>query len=121
MALVAFDSSISPNTPSSPKKAATVTTLVAVNATQGSCDKLDFRGFKFLSVKPPAGVTALTFYGAAASGDTFVLINDLGTNGVVSVTASVWNVIDYTKLAPHHFIQMQSTGGNGNASCLAST
>ena len=121
MATVAFDTTNSPTSQSSPKKGGTITTLVAVNTSQPSCDVLDFRGFKHLSVKPPTGVTSLTFYGCNTSGGTFVLINDLGTNGAVTVTASVWNMIDYTKLAPHHFIQMKSAGANGNAVCLAST
>jgi len=119
MAVVAFDNSDRANTRI--VKYYTGTTLVAVNATQGSCDVLDIRAIKFLSVKPPALVDTLTFYGSETSTGTFVLINDLGTAGVVNVTASVWNIIDYTKLSPHRFIQMKSHGANGNAVCVGCT
>ena len=121
MATVAPDTCSSPSSPFSPKKGASVTTLVAVNTNQTLCDVLDFRGWKFLAVKPPTGATALTFYSSATPGGTFVLIDDLGTNGAVTLTADVWASIDYTKLAPHHFIQMKSTTASGNAVCLLST
>lgn len=121
MALVAFDTSISPATPSSPRKVSTNTTLVAVNTSQGSCDILDISGIKFMAVKPPTSVTSLTFYAATSPSGAFVLINDLGTAGVVTVTASVWTSIDYTKLAPYRYIQMKSAGANGNCEVVGST
>ncbi len=114
-----FDTCTSPSSPSVPKKG--YATAVQVSSTQTECDKLDMRGFQFLSVKPPASVTSLTFYGAQTATDAFVLINDLGTNGAVTVVASVWTSIDWTKLAMHHFIQMKSDQTLANAVCVAST
>ncbi len=121
MATVAFDTTITPANLGAPRKATQVTTLVAVNSNQTLCDVLDFRGFRFIAVKPPAGVTSLTFYSSQTVGGTFVLIDDIGTNGALTVTASVWNNVDPTKIAPHQFIQMKSAGANGNAVCVASS
>ncbi len=117
--VLAFDTTISPSVPNAPRKG--VATTVAMSSTQTECDKLDIRGFKYLAVKPPASVTTLTFYGAETSAGSYVLINDLGTAGVVTLTASRWTTIDYTKLAPHHFIQMKSDQTVANGSCLASS
>jgi hypothetical protein len=98
-----------------------VASTVAVHTTQGSCDILDFRGFRHLSVKPPTGVTSLTFYGSQTEAGTYVLLNDLGTAGVVTLTADVWTSIDWTKVASHSFLQMKSAGNTGNMVCLACT
>jgi hypothetical protein len=98
-----------------------VATSVAVHTTQSSCDVLDVRGIRYMQVKPPAGVTSLTFYGSETETGTFVLIDSLGTNGVVTTTASVWNLIDHTKLAAHSWIQMKSAGATGNAAVVGST
>ncbi len=121
MAIIGFDTTISPNVPGSPKKAYTATTLVAVNSNQALCDVLDIRSFRMLAVKPPVGVTSLTIYACNVNNGTFVLVNDLGSSGVVTLTASVWTSLDWTKLAPHHFIQMKSAGANGNAVVVVST
>lgn len=96
-----------------------VATAVAVHTSQGSCDTLDVRGTTYLSVKPPTSVTSLTFYGSPTRGGTYVLIDDLGTNGVVTCTANVWKSIDHTKLAAIPFIQMKSAGSTGNAIVVA--
>lgn len=93
---------------------------VAVHTTQSSCDTLDIRGCKSLSVKPPASVTSLTFYSSETVGGTYVLINDLGTAGVVTVTASVWTTINAAHIAQHSYIQMKSAGATGNAIVLGS-
>lgn len=114
-----FDSGTSPITPVSPKKS--IASTVQVSSTQSECDMLDIRQIKFLAVKPPASVTALTVYGCQTVNGTYVLINDLGSSGVVTVVASVWTSLDYTKLAPHQFIQMKSDQTAANAVCVAST
>lgn len=116
MATKSFDTTVN-----SPYFRKGVASTYATHTTQGSCDVLDFRGFTKLSVKPPASVTAMTFYGSETEGGTYVLINDLGTAGVVTLTASVWTSIDTTKIASHSFLQMKATGGTGNMPCLAST
>lgn len=116
----AFGAGTSPNTPSSPKKGV-ANANIAVSSTQTESDFLDFTGYRFMAVKPPASVTSLTFYGSETIGGTYVLIDSLGTNGVVTVTASVWNVIDGTKIAPFSFIQMKSNQTVANASICAST
>lgn len=117
--LKGFDVCTSPSSPGVPKKG--VASAIAVSSTQSECDTLDITAFKFIAVKPPASVTSLTFYGCDTSGGTFVLINDLGTNGAVTVVASVYQSIDYTKLAPYRFIQMKSNQTVANAVVVAST
>jgi len=92
-----------------------------VSSTQTECDSLDFTGYRFLSVKPPAAVTSLSFYGSETIGGTYVLIDSLGTGGAVTVAASKWNAIDGTKIAPFSFIQMVSNQNVANASFCAST
>lgn len=84
---------------------------LTTSATQGNCDMLDIRGVHALAIKPVssgAAITTVTFYACDTSTGTFVLINDLGTAGVVTLPDSKWTVVDWTKLAPHRFIQMQA-------------
>jgi hypothetical protein len=116
MATKSFDTTVN-----SPHFRKGVASTVAVHTTQGSCDVLDFRGFKHLSVKPPASVTSLTVYGSQTEDGTYVLLNDLGTNGVVTLTASVWTSLDWTKIASHSFLQFKSAGATGNMVCVACT
>ncbi len=89
--------------------AGTTVTLTA-NTVQANCDILDMRGVRSLAVKPVSSgsaITTLTFYGCDTPTGTFVLINDLGSSGVVSVTDSRWAVVTKTTIEPHHFIQIQ--------------
>ena len=115
----AFSTTSSPTTPSSPAKG--VGTSVIINSTQSECDYLDITGWRFLSVKPSASVTSITFYASETPTGTYSLVNSLGTNGVVTVVASVWNSIDYTKLAVHRYIQMKSDQSAATASVAVST
>jgi hypothetical protein len=72
------------------------------------------------AVKPPTGVTSLTFYGCETESGTFVLIDDVGTAGVVTVTADKWQKFP-DKIFPHGFIKMVSAGANGNAVIVGKT
>lgn len=115
-----FSITTQPTLASTPRKG--VAPTVAVHTTQSSCDALDISGFRFFAVKPPTGVTSLTFYGSQNLTDTnFVLLDSIGTNGVVTVTANVWTVLDYTKLIQFPYIQMKSAGATGNAVVVASS
>lgn len=91
------------------------TGTAAIHATLGSADVLDVREIKELAIKPPASVTAVDVYGCETASGTFVLIDSIGTNGVVSVVASKWNTFDVAKLGPYGFLKFVSTGANGNA------
>jgi hypothetical protein len=71
-----------------------------------------------ISIRPPASVTALTFYGCATGDGTFELITDAGTAGVLSVTAETWNAFPDAVFA-HGFVQCKATGGTGNATVVA--
>jgi hypothetical protein len=114
-----FSVGTSPATVTSPKKG--VATLITINSTQSECDLFDFTGYRTMAIKPSASVTTITFYGSETSTGTYVLIDSLGTNGVVTVVASKWNVIDATKIAPFSYLQMKSDQAAATASILAST
>lgn len=114
-----FSAGSSPNTPASPKKG--VATGILVSSTLSECDNLDITGYRFLAVKPPASVTAIIFHGSETINGTYVIIDSLGTSGSVAVTASKWNVIDGTKIAPFSYIQMKSDQTVASASVCAST
>ncbi len=92
---------------------------LSVDSTQTNCDVLDIRGIRTLAIKPSASVTSLTFYGCDTNNGTFVLINDLGTAGALTVTASVWNIVTRTAFEPHHFIQMKSNQASATAIVVA--
>ena len=114
-----FSTATSPMFPSSPKKG--VATGIIINSTQTEDDMLDISGYRFFAVKPSANVTTLTFYGSETSSGTYVLIDSIGTNGVVTVVASRWNALDGTKLMPFSYIQMKSDQAAATASVCAST
>jgi len=114
-----FSAGSSPCTPSSPKKG--VATGIIINSTQSEDDMLDITGYRFFAVKPSANVTTLTFYASETIGGTYVLADNIGTNGVVTLPASKWTVIDGTKIAPLCFIQMKSDQAAATASVCASS
>ena len=81
-------------------------------ANAGASDEFDIRHLNSIAIQPPTGCTAVTIYASVAAGGTYALVNDLGTNGVVSVTASVFQSLDITKIAPYGFIKIAATGGS---------
>ena len=115
----AFSTCSSPSSPSSPKKG--VATSIAVSSTLSECDYLDISGFRTLAIKPPASVTAITVYASETATGTFVIVDSLGSSGVITVVASKWNVIDPTKIAPFSYVQLLSNQTVASASVLAST
>ena len=115
-----FSTATSPMFPSSPKKG--VATGIIINSTQSECDMLDISGYRFFAVKPSASVGTLTFYGSETSSGTYVLIDSIGTNGVVTIAnATRWVALDGTKLMPFSYIQMKSDQAAATASVCAST
>lgn len=97
------------------------TTTLTIHATLGTADVLDCREFRDIAIKPPASVTAIDIYGAETAAGTFVLIDNIGTNGQMAVVASKWNVLDTAKIAPFGFLKFVSTGANGSAAIVAKT
>lgn len=93
---------------------------IAVNSSIGSCDVLDCRQYSSLAIKPPTGCTGLTAYASESAAGTFVLVNDVGTNGAFNVTASVFQLLD-AKLAPYGFLKFVAAGANGNAVVVGKT
>lgn len=85
------------------------------------CDAIDVRDYRDIAVKPPAAVTALTVYTAETADGTYVLVDSIGTNGVVTVVASKWNTLDTAKIGPFGFIKLLPTGGSGTASIVGKT
>lgn len=114
-----FSAGTSPLSKASPKKG--VATGIVVNSNQANVDSLDITGYRFFAVKPSANVTTLTFYGSETLTGTYVLINDLGSSGIVTLPASKWTVVDGTKIAPHSYIQMVSDQASATVSVCAST
>lgn len=84
----------------------------AFGANAGASDEFDIRHLRSIAIQPPTGCTQVTMYASIASAGTFALINDLGTNGVVSVTPAVFQSLDITKIAPYGFIKIAATGGS---------
>lgn len=99
----------------SPVKRRWGTVSAAVNSALGSCDVIDIRDYREIAVKPPAGVTALAVYSSESENGTYVLVDNIGTNGVVTVVADKWNVLDTAKICALGFIKLVSTGANGSA------
>lgn len=85
------------------------------------CDAIDIREYRDVAVKPPAAVTSLAVYASETASGTYVLVDNIGTAGAVTVTASKWNVLDTAKIAPFGFIKLLPTGGTGTASILGKT
>lgn len=96
-------------------------TGIFVSSTLSECDYLDISGFRTLAVKPPASVTAITVYASETANGTYVIVDSLGSSGVITVVASKWNVIDPTKIAPFSFVQLLSNQTVATASVQAST
>lgn len=94
---------------------------VAVHTTLASCDVIDIRDYRDIGVKPPTGVTALVVYAAETVDGTFVLVDNIGTNGSVTMTAERWFTLDTTKIGPYGFIKLQSAGATGNAAVAGKT
>lgn len=88
---------------------------LSIDSTQTNCDVVDVRGIRYLAIKPSASVTQVSFYACDTSTGTFVLVDNIGTNGVVSITASKWTTFDWTKIAPLRFIQMKSDQAGATA------
>lgn len=91
------------------------TASIAVNSALGSCDILDARDYSELAIQPPAGVTAVAVYAAESATGTFVLVDNIGTNGSVTLPASKWTTLDTTKIGPFGYLKFVSTGANGTA------
>ena len=70
-----------------------------------SCDVADIGDYTQIGVKPSANITTLTFHAAETAGGTYVLIDSIGTAGVVTVVASKWNTLDPAKIGPYRFIK----------------
>lgn len=93
---------------------------VVVNTTLASCDILDVREYTEIAIKPSASITGLSVYAALATGDTFVLVDSIGTNGAVTVVAAKWNVLDVTKIKPFGYLRFVPNT-NGTLEVVAKT
>ena len=88
---------------------ATVTTHASDLA---SCDSLDVRDFREIAVKPPASATTITVHASETAAGTYVLVDNIGTNGVITCPASKWTTLDTTKIGPFGFLKFfSSTAG----------
>ena len=89
------------------------TTTIACHASDlASCDVLDIRDYKDIAIKLPASATTFTVHASETEGGTYVLVDNIGTNGVVTAPASKWTALDITKIGPFGFLKIfTSTAG----------
>lgn len=97
------------------------TTTFHCDTTLADCDVLDIREWRDIAIKPVAAVTAVAVYAAETADGTFVLVDNIGTAGSVTVTASKWNVLDITKIAPFGFVKLVPTGAEGTFAVVGKT
>lgn len=71
-----------------------------------TCDVIDIQEYSQVAVKPTGVITTLAVYASATADGTFVLVDSIGTAGVVTVVTSKWNVLDPTKIGPFGFIKL---------------
>lgn len=95
------------------------TATVAVHATLGNCDILDCRDYSEIAIKPPASVTGISVYAAESEAGTFVLVDNIGTNGAITLPASKFTVIQLA--GPFGFLKFVSAGANGDAIVVGKT
>jgi hypothetical protein len=74
------------------------------------CDSLDVRDYESLAVKPPAAATTITVHASETAAGTYVLVDNLGTNGVITCPASKWTTLSLAGLGFLKFFT--STAGN---------
>lgn len=79
---------------------------VVVDTTLGDCDVLDIQDYRDIAVKPSASITSLVVYAAEAANGSFVIVDNIGTNGSVTVVAAKWNTLDTAKIGPYGFIKL---------------
>lgn len=121
MAVVVFDAGNQPPFPGSPKKGAMATVSYAAFTSQGLCDVLDFRNYSKLAVRPGVAMTGVTVWACATPTGAFDKINDLGTTGSIAMSATTWNSLDPTKIAPYSYLKIQAGGTTGTILLAAST
>ena len=97
----------------SPTKKRYATQSITCHASDlAECDSLDVRDYESLAVKPPASATTITVHASETASGTYVLVDNIGTNGVITCPASKWTTLDVTKIAPFGFLKFfTSTGG----------
>lgn len=78
---------------------------VVVDTTLATCEPVDVRDYRELAVKPSASITSLGVYAAETADGAFVLVDNIGTNGAVTVVASKWNTLDTAKIGPYGFLK----------------
>lgn len=91
---------------------------MTIDTTLGDSDILDVRQFEAVAIKPPASVTAIAVYASDSADGTFVLCNDIGTAGEITLPASKWTSLPAGFLA-HGFLKFVPTGGEGTALVVA--
>lgn len=91
----------------------TRTLSVAITDNIATCDAIDNRKAKQLSVLLPASTTQVTYYGCATSGGTYKVIGNAGTAGVAgSLTADTWHTLPIeTYCFPFLKLLGNATGG----------
>jgi len=97
-----------------------VLTTFHTDTVLGDCDVVDIRDFRDIAVKPGATITTITIHASEAADGTFVLVDNIGTNGVVTLPASKWTALDVTKIAPFGFIKIMSSA-DGEAAMVGKT
>lgn len=87
----------------------------------GECDSLDIRDYESIAVKPPATATTITVHASETAAGTYVLVDSIGTNGVITLPASKWTALDVTKIAPFGFLKFFSNNTPGAMAVVGKT
>ena len=80
-----------------------------------TCTAIDMRNASGMGVLVPSGVTSLAYYACATVGGTYVLIDNLGSNGVSTVAASKWFTVP-ADIFPYPFVKLKANAAGGSTS-----
>lgn len=97
-----------------------VASAVALDTVLADCDVVDIREWRDIAIKPSVNVTTVTVHASETEDGTYVIVDNIGTNGAVTVVASKWTTLDITKIAPFGFIKLLGNV-DGTASLVGKT
>ncbi len=91
---------------------------VAINTSLESCDVIDVQAIAGGSIKVPASVTGLVFYGMEDASDASPGAIRVADSLASGLTAGEW--VDFPpEVFPHGFIKIQSVGANSSAAKIS--
>lgn len=89
------------------------TETVAITNDIGTCGVINMQNASGLAVLVPTGVTSLTYYACATTDGTYVIVDNLGTAGVSTVTAAKWFTCP-ADIFPYPFVKLLGNAAGGS-------